>query len=558
MTRPARPAARRAARIAGALLLAAALVPARPALAAEDVVVGSKAFAESWILSDALASAMRREGVPRVVHRRNLGGTEIVFQALRSASVDVYPEYTGTIHEVVLQSTRTLSTAETRAALARMSLGMSDPIGFNDSYGIAVTEGTARRYGLRTLSDLGRHPELKLGLTHEFLGRPDGFPGLRRRYGLSGDNVRGIQHELAYAALADGKIDATDIYTTDAQIARLGLRVLEDDKEFFPRYDAVWLYRLDLPLKDARAYAAMLRLTGMIDQERMIRANARVVLGGAASADAAESLLTALPGFAAAGAGAAAGGTTRAAAPWSRTARSILTNTAQHVKLVAISLLAAVLIGIPLGVLAARSPRLGGAVLASTGLAQTIPSLALLAILIPVFGIGMVPALIALFVYSLLPIVRNTYVGMTTIAPPLLESAACLPLSPRSELLRIRLPLASPSVMAGIRTSAVINVGSATLAALIGAGGLGEPILTGIQLRRNGLILEGAIPAALLALLVERAFDGVDRIAIPRGLRLAAAVRGNQSRRRADSSRIKGKSYPEADHDPDAPPERDP
>jgi osmoprotectant transport system permease protein len=312
----------------------------------------------------------------------------------------------------------------------------------------------------------------------------------------------------------------------------------------------------------------MLRLTGVIDQERMIRANARVVLGGAQSADAAESLLAELPGFPVAGAAAAgaAGGAARggpstttavgAAPPWSRTARSILSNTVQHVKLVAISLLAAVLIGIPLGVLAARSPRLGGVVLASTGLAQTIPSLALLAILIPIFGIGLVPALIALFVYSLLPIVRNTYVGMTTIAPSLLESAACLPLSPRSELTRIRLPLASPSIMAGIRTSAVINVGSATLAALIGAGGLGEPILTGIQLRRNGLILEGAIPAALLALLVERAFDGVDRIAIPKGLRLAAAALGNQSRRRSDSSRIEGESNPEADHDPDAPLER--
>jgi osmoprotectant transport system permease protein len=561
-------AARSGARIAGALLLVAALLPARPALAADDIVVGSKAFAESWILADALASAMRREGVPRVLHRRNLGGTEIVFQALRSGSVDVYPEYTGTIREVVLQSPRELSALETRTALARMGLGMSDPIGFNDSYGIAVTEATARRYHLRTLSDLARHPELKLGLTHEFLGRPDGFPGLQRRYGLTGGNVRGIQHELAYAALADGKIDATDIYTTDAQIARLGLRVLEDDRGFFPRYDAVWLYRLDLPLHDARAYAAMLRLTGAIDQERMIRANARVVLGGAPSADAAESLLAELPGFAGVGAaagagGAAASGSPRAAAsaaspPWSRTARSILANTAQHVKLVAISLLAAVLIGIPLGVLAARSPRIGGVVLASTGLAQTIPSLALLAILIPVFGIGLIPALIALFVYSLLPIVRNTYVGMTTIAPPLLESAACLPLSPRSELMRIRLPLASPSVMAGIRTSAVINVGSATLAALIGAGGLGEPILTGIQLRRNGLILEGAIPAALLALLVERAFDGVDRIAIPKGLRLAAAARGNQPRSRGDSSRIRGESNPEADHDPDAPPERNP
>jgi osmoprotectant transport system permease protein len=339
----------------------------------------------------------------------------------------------------------------------------------------------------------------------------------------------------------------------------MGLRVLEDDREFFPRYDAVWIYRLALPLQEPRAYAAIPRLTGAIDQERMTRANARVVLGGARSVDAAESLLAEshLAGGGAGGAAGIAGGAPVSASPaWSRTARSILANTAQHVKLVALSLLAAILIGVPLGVFATRSPRIGGAVLALTGLAQTIPSLALLAVLIPVFGIGIVPALIALFVYSMLPIVRNTYVGMTTIAPPLLESADCLPLSPRSKLTRIRLPLASPSILAGIRTSAVINVGSATLAALIGAGGLGEPILTGIQLRRNGLILEGAIPAALLALLVERAFDGVDRILIPKGLRLAASGGANESRTGSDSSRIIGGTNPEEAHDADAPSNR--
>ncbi|TMQ56668.1 MAG: ABC transporter permease, partial [Candidatus Eisenbacteria bacterium] len=158
--------------------------------------------------------------------------------------------------------------------------------------------------------------------------------------------------------------------------------------------------------------------------------------------------------------------------------------------------------------------------LSVTGLLQTIPSLALLAALIPLFGIGAVPALIALFLYSLLPIVRNTYVGLTTLPGPLAEAADAIGLSPRAQLLRVRLPMASPAIMAGIKTSAVINVGTATLAALIGAGGLGEPILSGIQLRQGSLILQGAVPAALLALLVQRAFDLVDRVAIPRGLRL--------------------------------------
>lgn len=542
----------RAAFAAAAPLLAVLLCLPGSARAERGVGVGSKAFAESWILGDALTLAMRDAGVDGVEHRRNLGGTEIVLQALRSGRVDVYPEYTGTIQEVVLHAPRALSEAEMRAALRKIGLGMSAPIGFDDSYAIAATAEAARRYGLSRLSDLAKHPEIRLGLTHEFLGRSDGYPGLAARYGLSRKNVTGIQHELAYAALESGKIDATDIYTTDAQIERMRLVVLEDDRAFFPRYDAVWLYRLDLASREPRAMAAIRRLTGTIEQARMIRANARVVLGGAESAAAAESLLAEI----------GQAGRARSASPHAPTgggrAASIAKNTLQHLKLVGLSLFAAILVGVPLGILAARSRWIGAVVLASTGLAQTIPSLALLAVLIPLLGIGVLPALVALFIYSLLPIVRNTYVGLTTIPPPLLESAACLPLSPRAQLTRIRLPLAAPAILAGIRTSAVINVGSATLAALIGAGGLGEPILTGIQLRRNDLILEGAIPAALLALLVERAFDWVDRAAVPRGLRLASPGGPKRGRRAPDSSRIGGGSTLEGSHDPDAPIERNP
>jgi osmoprotectant transport system permease protein len=473
------------------------------------VTVGSKAFPESWVLAEALAEVMRSEGVRQVEHRNNLGGTEIVFQALRSGGVDVYPEYTGTILEVVLHSPRALPLDGIREALAKDGLGVSDPIGFNDSYALAVTRATRDRYQLSTISDLARHPDLRLGLTHEFLGRPDGYPGLARHYGLRMRRVLGIQHELAYAALAAGRIDVTDIYTTDAQIERMGLYILRDDRSFFPRYDAVWLYRLDLEQREPRAIRAMKLLAGRIDEARMIRANARVVLGGRTYRESADSLLAEVlarsPAPRVAGADA-----------WG----SILKNTTQHLKLVALSLLIAVLVGVPLGILATRSALLGSAILSLAGLLQTIPSLALLALLIPLFGIGVIPSLIALFLYSLLPIVRNTYVGLTTIPPPLLEAAAAIGLSPGAQLFRVRLPMASPAIMAGIKTSAVINVGTATLAALIGAGGLGEPILSGIQLRQNSLILQGAIPAAVLALLVQKTFDLIDRVAIPRGLRL--------------------------------------
>ena len=490
----------------GALLLAALLLPGT----ASAVTVGSKAFPESWVLSETLAQAMRAEGVPDVTHRNNLGGTEIVFQALRSGAIDVYPEYTGTILEVVLHSPSRLGVPEMRAELEKQGLGVSDPIGFNDSYAIAVTREARDRYELRTLSDLARHPEVKLGLTHEFLGRRDGWPGLVKKYGLAMRSVVGIQHELAYTALASGRIEGTDIYTTDAQIERLGLSVLEDDLGFFPRYDAVWLYRLDLARREPRALRAMARLTGGIDEGRMIRANARVVLGGQSYQASADSLWREL--------GAQTGPRPRVRVDglWASIAR----NTLQHLKLVSLSLLLAILVGIPLGVLAARSALLGSSILTMSGLLQTIPSLALLAALIPLLGIGVLPALVALFLYSLLPIVRNTYVGLTTIPAPLAEASEAIGLSGRAKLFGVQLPLASPAIMAGIKTSAVINVGTATLAALIGAGGLGEPILSGIQLRQTSLILQGAVPAALLALLVQRLFDLIDLAAVPRGLRI--------------------------------------
>jgi len=485
---------------------------ATPLRAAADemprLAVASKSFPESWVLGDALAALWRRAGFD-VEHRRNLGGTEIVFQALQSGAVDAYPEYTGTISEVILQGAKGATLPVMREALAAQGIGVSEPLGFNDGYALAVTEATQQRYGLRRLSDLAKHPELRLGLTHEFLGRPDGYPGLARAYGLRLRHVRGIQHELAYTAIATGKVDVIDIYTTDAQIEHLGLRALEDDRAFFPRYDAVWLYRLDLPERAPRAMEALQRMAGTIDEATMIRANARVVLGEQSSKASADTLLLEALGD-------RAPATARTRSPAAR----MLSATGQHVKLVAISLLAAMLIGIPLGVLATRTRSLAAATLAGAGVLQTIPSLALLAFLIPVLGIGVGPALVALFLYSLLPIVRNTYVGMTTIPPALSEASAALGLSERAQLWRIRLPMASPAIMAGIKTSAVINVGTATLAALIGAGGLGDPILAGIQLRRTDLILQGAVPAALLALVVQWLFDAADRVVIPRGLRL--------------------------------------
>ncbi len=479
---------------------------------AQKVTVGSKAFPESWILGEALAQVARGAGAAPAEHRSNLGGTEIVWQGLRSGAIDAYPEYTGTIAEVILKRSDHPPLDSLRAGLAPLGVAIGPPLGFNDGYGIAVTRKVASARGLRTLSDLARHPEVRFGMTHEFLGRADGWPGLARAYGLAPKDVRGIQHELAWDALKSGAIDATDVYTTDAQIAALDLVVLADDRAFFPRYDAVVLYRQDLATRAPRVVAAWNALAGRIDEARMIKANRAVALEQRPFAEAADSLVKAL----------GASGTANAPArgPWGMIAR----RTGEHVKLVAVALLLAILLGVPLGIVATRSRLLAKLALGAAGLVQTVPSLALLAFLIPLVGIGTGPALIALFVYGLLPIVRNTYVGLTTLPRPLVEAAEAMGLTPNARVFRVALPLASPTILAGIQTSAVITVGTATIAALIGAGGLGEPILSGIQLRDPALIAQGAIPAALLALLVSWAFDGLERVLVPRGLRLPPAA----------------------------------
>jgi osmoprotectant transport system permease protein len=496
-------------RFAAPLVGVALLVGAAPANA-HPVTVGSKAFPESWILGEALTRLAQRAGATDAVHRANLGGTEIVDQGLRAGAIDAYPEYTGTIAEVIEKRTDRPSLDVLRAGVAPLGLAIGGPLGFNDGYGIAITRATARRLGLVNISDLARHPELKLGLTHEFLGRTDGWPGLAARYGLAPRDVRGLQHELAWDALAHGAIDATDVYTTDAQIVALDLVVLDDDRGYFPRYDAVVIYRSDLAARAPAVLAAWRGLEGRIDARAMTRANALVALGKRPYAEAADSLLAWVEP-------ASAGGGETAHAP--SAAATLLARLGEHVWLVFISLLFAVLLGLPLGIVATRSQLLARLALGAASLVQTVPSLALLAFLIPLVGIGTGPALIALFVYSLLPIVRNTYVGLTSLPRPLVEAAEAMGLSPRARLFRVALPLASPTILAGIQTSAVITVGTATIAALIGAGGLGEPILSGIQLRDPARIASGAVPAALLALLVSWAFDALGNVVVPRGLR---------------------------------------
>ena len=477
--------------------------------------MGSKRFTESYILGEIITQVAAETGEANVAHRQGLGNTGIVFEALKSGAIDVYPEYTGTIAKEILKIDGAFDLTLLNNLLARHGLGVSIPLGFNNTYALAMLESEAQSRKIQSLSDLPKHQELKYGLSQEFFGRTDGWLGLIGTYGLpQSTRATGIDHGLAYEALAAKQIDAMDIYSTDAKVAKYKLRVLRDDKNYFPRYDAVLIYRLDLPKRLPRVWQRLQQLRGTIDDTAMVGLNAEAELGGKDFASVARNFLQRTDGV-----------QQHVAAPqtfWSRMfAPDFWTLTLQHLQLVFLSLLASIVVGVPLGIAASRSATFAKIILALTGVLQTIPSLALLAFLIPVFHrIGTVPALVALFLYALLPIVRNTYTGLSQIVPSLRESAEVLGLPDSARLKLVYLPLAMGTILAGIKTSAVINVGTATIAAFIGAGGYGERIAAGLALNDNNLLLAGAIPAAVLALLVQWGFDLLDRQMISPGLRL--------------------------------------
>jgi osmoprotectant transport system permease protein len=480
------------------------------AAAQKELVVGSKRFTESYILGEILLAAARGAGVEGI-HKQGLGNTGILFEALKSGSIDLYPDYTGTVGRELLKSDASDLPSLNRG-LAPLGLGVAVPLGFENTYALAMPDARAQQLGIRTIDDLAKHPELKLGLSHEFLNRSDGWPGLRKTYSLP-QSPQGLDHGLAYEALAGGQIEVMDIYSTDAKIAKYRLRVLEDDKHYFPDYAAVIVYRLDVPERFPAAWAAMQKLENRIAPAQMVQMNAQAELDAVAFPAIAAQFVkqTGLAGT---------------ARPGASTFTSRLFGddfwrlTWQHLLLVFASLIAAIAIGVPLGVWAARSPRASQPVLALVGLIQTVPSLALLAFLIPLLGaIGIWPALVALFLYALLPIVRSTHSGIVDIAPNLRESAQALGIAPAARLRLVELPLAARSILSGIKTSAVINVGTATIAAFIGAGGYGERIVTGLALNDNRMLLAGAIPAAVLALLVHWMFEVLDRRLIPVGVR---------------------------------------
>jgi osmoprotectant transport system permease protein len=472
--------------------------------AAEPIVIGGKIFTESYILGEIAAQSIEAQSKVPVERKLGMGNTGILFEALKSGAIDVYPDYTGTLAEAILKQPQLKSVEEIGTALGAMDLVISGPLGFDDTYAIAVKDSFASEHQLRSISDLARvQSTLRAAFSYEFMDRKDGYPGMVDSYQLKFDSrkVNRMEHNLSFQAIADGAVDVIDVYSTDAKIKRFNLRVLEDDRHYFPVYQAVWVARRAFVDRHPQEWGVLRKAEGSISEEAMRNMNAQAEIDKQSAPQIAAQFL-----------GVAAPSTESAA-------QKIWQRTREHLWLVGVALLFSLIVGIPLGIIAVRFHAAGQGILIVSALVQTIPSLALLCFLIPLFGVGEKPALAALCLYSLLPVVLNTFTGVRGVDPLHLENARAFGLNSRQVLFRIVLPLASPTMLAGIKTATIVSIGTATLAALVGAGGYGAPIVSGLSLNDIPTILTGAVPAALMALIAHTLFELLGWALIPAGLR---------------------------------------
>jgi osmoprotectant transport system permease protein len=492
--------------IASLLSVCASLAPsAPPDHACPKLRVASKPFTEGYVLSEILAQIIEATGETSA-ERVDLAGPQLVFDALASGSVDLDVNYTGSIGNLLLKGTKDPSLEMLRSALAPKGIVLSEPLGFNNTYAIAVRTETAQKLHLTKVSDLRSHPELRGAFTPDFLNFEDGFYRLKEVYGIHIESVRPMQHSLAYRALANSEIDVTDAYTTDGSLAQFSLSLLEDDLHFFPKYYGVITARREVPELCPKTWAALIRLQGRISDAQMTSLNAQIEDKRASVPNCARAFLRQEHIV--------------TDEEQSSTPRIIdhglWTATLEHLFLVVVSLAISCLIGIPLGIVSFRNRRVGHAVIGVTGLLQTIPSLALLCFLIPFLGIGALPTIVALFIYGLLPIVQSTASGLLSLDPEIIETAKILGLEPAQRLRLVELPLASINIIGGIKTTAVINVATATIAALIGAGGYGRYITSGLAMNDMATVFKGAVPTAIMALAFHGLFELLGMIMRPR------------------------------------------
>lgn len=477
------------------LILIAILFFSFFAFAKKDVIsIGSKRFTENYLLAEIFSQYLESQG-HTIKRRFGLGGTMVAFNALQKQEIDIYPEYTGTIARVILQK-ENQNFDQLNKDLIPKNTQMLAPLGFDNSYCVIMKKNQANSLNIKTISDLTQHPKLKGAFSAEFLVRGDGWTQLKEQYQLT-NSVLSVEVPLNYEALANSKVDFTEAYSTEPLILKNNFLILKDNKSFFPKYAAVPLVHRELSPK---IIAQINQLSKRLSNKRMTQLNQRATknesIASVANSFLFQEGLIKSKKF-----------VNSSRFSWARLAKQTKT----HLILTGLAVLFATFCAVPLGVLISNRRHLSRFVLGLTGVFQTIPSIALLTFMIPLFGIGFKPAVVGLFVYSLLPILRNTHTALLSIDPRLITAARGIGLYPFEIFFSVTLPLAFPTILAGIRTATILNIGTATLAAFIGAGGLGEPIVSGLSLNDSWQVLHGAIPAALLALLVDFLFGLIDK-----------------------------------------------
>ena len=496
----------------------------------KQLVIGSKIFTENILLAEMLALLLEEKHNFKIIRKFNMGGTKLVFDSLKNKHIDIYPEYTGTGYAMLLKKSGETNPKKTYRIvksefLKKFQMVWSLPLGFENTYTLAVQAEDTRFQKFQSISQLKGHIALfRLGMGHEFVERKDGFDNFSKKYQLhfKKNQLVTMNSALMYSALNNKEVDMIMAYSTDGRIKAFNLKTLKDDKSFFPSYEAAYLTRQDVLETWPEVQAAFTDLENNINEKEIISLNNQVDQLDYGLSQTARNFLI---------------------------QKKLLVDKAQklqkvslidyyiskkkyffkilieHLVLIFVSLFFALCFSIPIGIWAVRNALVEKVVFSLVNTLQTVPSIALLGLLIPLLGIGFVPAVSALFLYSLLPLIRNTFEGIKNVDRIYIEASAGTGLSAWQILIFVQIPLALPVILAGMRISTVIVVGTATLAAFIGAGGLGDPIFRGIATLDSRLIFLGAVPACLLAIILDTGVAFVENLVISKGLKLEKNIK---------------------------------
>lgn len=496
----------------------------------KQLIIGSKIFTENILLAEMLSLLLEEKYNFKIVRKFNMGGTKLVFDSLKNEHIDIYPEYTGTGYTMLLKRSGETNPKKTYRIvksefLKKFQMVWSLPLGFENTYTLAVREKDLRFQKIHSISQLKGHISLfRLGVGHEFVERKDGFDNFSKKYRLHflKNQIVTMNPALMYSALHNKKVDMIMAYSTDGRIKAFKLKTLKDDKSFFPSYEAAYLTRQNILEAWPEVQVAFLDLENNINEKEIISLNNQVDQLDYGLSQTARNFLI---------------------------KKNLLSGKVQklqkadlmdyyiskkkyffkilmeHLVLIFASLLLALCFSVPIGIWAIRNSKVEKVVFFLVNILQTIPSIALLGILIPFLGIGFTPAVSALFFYSLLPLIRNTFEGIKNVDRSYIEASAGMGLNAWQILIFVQIPLALPVILAGVRIATVIVVGTATLAAFIGAGGLGDPIFRGIATLDSRLIFLGAVPACLLAVILDASIAFIEKIVISKGLKLEKNIK---------------------------------